>query len=74
MENLYECSRCGVVSEADAHLCEPRPVNDKNEYCGTEGHREALCDTMKQSLPYVCGSCGRPAEQAELVCRPLVTG
>jgi hypothetical protein len=29
---------------------------------------------MRDSLPFVCANCGRPAEQADLICKPLVTG
>ncbi|BCR03987.1 hypothetical protein DESUT3_10560 [Desulfuromonas versatilis] len=74
MAELYECSRCGVVSEAVEQVCQPHPLREKREYCGTAPERGTLCENIKAQLPYVCAKCGRPAEQAELVCDPLVLG
>ncbi len=74
MTQLYECSRCGVVSHAGEQLCGPEERRDIHAYCGAAPERDAMCADMRQHLAYVCGSCGRPAEQPELVCKPLVTG
>lgn len=73
MKEIYECSICGVVSEASEQVCVPSLQEDIHDYCGTTRERTAMCDSMKEHLAYVCGTCGRPAEQAELVCDPLVT-
>jgi hypothetical protein len=72
MKAIYECSVCGVVTEASEQVCTPRLQEDVHDYCGTTRERAEMCDNMKEHLAYVCGSCGRPAEQAELVCKPLV--
>lgn len=72
MRELYECGSCGVVTEASEHLCEPRPLGGKDDYCGTAPAENAsMCDTMKKTLAFECGSCGRPVESAELVCNPV---
>jgi hypothetical protein len=70
MKDLYECGTCGVVTESQSHLCSPRPVSGKEDYCGTTLETSEMCGTMVQTLEYECGTCGRPAEQAELVCNP----
>lgn len=74
MARIYECASCGVVTAAREQLCEPRPLADKSAYCGTTPEHREMCHEMKEHLAYVCGSCGRPAEQAELLCAPLLTG
>lgn len=74
MKELYECGQCGVVTEVKGQVCEPRALSDKNEYCGTAPERGGMCEEMQEQLPFVCASCGRPAEQAELVCDPRVLG
>ncbi len=72
MGKVYECSFCGVVSAASEQLCHPQQQSDLHDYCGTTRERGRLCDATKESIPFVCASCGRPAKQAELVCNPLV--
>lgn len=74
MSELYECSRCGVVTEISDQVCQPRSLSDKNAYCGTAPERGTLCECIEEQLPFVCASCGRPAEQAHLVCQPRVLG
>ena len=74
MKTIYSCDRCGVVTEDKTEICQPHKVESTSEYCGSAPDRNALCTDMKDHLSYVCGSCGRPAEQAELVCDPLVIG
>jgi hypothetical protein len=74
MSKVYECSICGVVSHDSEQLCKPRGEESRHAYCGTAPERGTMCDSMRDSLPFVCAKCGRPAEQADLVCKPLVTG
>ncbi|HAD04190.1 MAG: hypothetical protein A2091_09525 [Desulfuromonadales bacterium GWD2_61_12] len=69
MTNLYECGRCGVVSEASNHLCQPLEVAGREGYCGILAPRD-ICDSMQESLTFECASCGRPAENKELLCDP----
>jgi hypothetical protein len=71
MRELYECGSCGVVTEAREHLCDPKPLEGKDDYCGTAPESAEMCDTMKKTLAFECGSCGRPAENADLVCNPV---
>jgi hypothetical protein len=73
MKDLYECGTCGVVTEASEHLCSPRPVGGKDDYCGTTLESADMCKTMVKSVEFECGTCGRPAESAELVCNPVKT-
>jgi len=74
MMEIYECGQCGVVTEDRSQVCEPQGLSDKNAYCGTAPERGTMCQEMQEQLPFVCDSCGRPAEQAELVCNPRVLG
>lgn len=74
MNEVYECSRCGVVAETNEQLCSPEPLGGKQDYCGTAPERGTMCDTIQEQLPYVCGTCGRPAEQSDLVCDPQILG
>jgi len=74
MKKVYECDACGVVTEVREQVCDPREVEDKNSYCSAAPETGEMCSDMKGHLAYVCGSCGRPAEQAELLCNPLLTG
>jgi DNA-directed RNA polymerase subunit RPC12/RpoP len=73
MKKIYECGICGVVTEANGETCVPKSQGGVQDYCGTTRDNSEMCDFMKEHLTYVCGNCGRPAEQAELVCNPLVT-
>lgn len=72
MSEIYECSICGVVTEASEEVCAPGLQEDIHDYCGTTRPRGSMCEPMREHLTYVCGTCGRPAEQAELVCNPLL--
>lgn len=72
MTKIYECSSCGVVSESQAHLCVPKTLESREEYCGTNPDRD-ICDTMNESLSFECGTCGRAAESKELLCNPHKT-
>jgi len=74
MKESYECEVCGVVSQTRDGLCQPVAQEDIHDYCGTTRGYAALCNGVKQNLPIVCGSCGRPAKQAGLVCNPLLLG
>lgn len=74
MRESYECEVCGVVSINSDDLCRPDAQEDIHDYCGSTRGRAAICAGVKGSLPIVCGSCGRPAKQAELVCDPLLLG
>lgn len=74
MTTTYSCGTCGVVTVAPQRVCQPVEQTGRSEYCNTAPERGALCDTMREQVAFVCGKCGRPAEQAELLCRPLVTG
>jgi hypothetical protein len=74
MMKIYECNTCGVVTAVRDQVCDPREVEDKNSYCGTAPETGEMCSDMQGHLAYVCGSCGRPAEQAGLLCDPLLTG
>lgn len=74
MTTSYVCSTCGVVTGAPEQVCQPVAQSGRDDYCGTAPERGALCSTMRSHLAYVCGKCGRPAEQADLLCKPLMTG
>ncbi len=74
MKDIYKCQTCGVVAKAEQQLCAPAPVAGKSDYCGHGVKREQLCPDMRQQVPFVCSQCGRAAEQAELLCNPLVVG
>lgn len=74
MSEIYECEVCGVVSKISSHLCHPDLQEDIHDYCGTTRGQADLCADIKVNLPIVCGNCGRPAEQADLVCKPLTLG
>jgi hypothetical protein len=74
VDALYECRRCGVVSRFGEDLCSPRKRQGKEAYCGTAPERGNMCDEMRERLPFVCGICGRPAREGELVCKPWITG
>lgn len=71
MKETFECGTCGVVTEVQEDLCSPRPVNGKDDYCGTSGETSEMCGIMAKSLEYECDSCGRPSESADLVCNPI---
>ena len=72
MTDIYECRVCGVATKTKEWLCEPEVQDDIHDYCGSTRERAMVCDNMKPQVNYVCGNCGRPAQQADLVCKPLV--
>lgn len=74
MTDIYECEICGVVSKVKDNLCLPDRQEDLHDYCGTTNERADICGNVKATLPIVCGTCGRPAQQADLVCHPLILG
>ena len=74
MASIYACATCGVVTVEPAQLCRPVEQADAADYCGNAPARDTMCQPMREHLTYVCGSCGRPGEQAELLCRPLLLG
>ena len=74
MKEIYECEVCGVVSKVSEELCRPDLREDVHDYCGSTRGRAATCAGVKENLPVVCGACGRPAKQADLVCKPMVLG
>ena len=86
MSKIYECGTCGVVTKIEADVCVPKEKNDKEEFCGFSKPRAVMCEPVKQHLAYSCGgigdsggrrrsgTCGRPAQQPELVCNPLNIG
>jgi DNA-directed RNA polymerase subunit RPC12/RpoP len=73
MKELYECGSCGAITGASEHLCDPRPVESRRDYCGSSPESAEMCDTMKKTAEYECGTCGRPVESAGLACNPIKT-
>lgn len=69
MTKLYECSNCGVITEDKQHLCQPKEIAGKDDYCGTNPDRD-ICDTMHKSVSFECRNCGRAAESKDLLCDP----
>lgn len=68
----YKCGNCGVIADDENHVCNPGPMMDKGEFCGSAPDRDSqICETMAQHLSYQCSSCGRPAVKPELVCKPV---
>lgn len=74
MTRTYACTTCGVITEAPEQLCQPQRLENAGVYCGEPGATSHMCSAMKKHLAYVCGSCGRPAQQSEMVCEPLLAG
>jgi hypothetical protein len=72
MKEVYECEKCGVITEVREQLCEPHKMNDNGVYCSMTPVGGEMCKSVKEHLTYVCGSCGRVAEQSELLCNPSV--
>lgn len=67
MTKVYECSKCGVVSETKNHLCAPKSLESREEYCGTNPDRD-ICEDMNKTVSFECRICGRAAESKELLC------
>jgi len=74
MTRIYECDWCGVVTESPEQVCAPQRRENMGVYCGEPGEPDRMCEPKKEHLAFVCGSCGRPTDQAEMVCNPKVTG
>lgn len=74
MTRIYQCTTCGVITEAPEQLCQPQRLENAGLYCGEAGSATDMCREMKGHLAYVCGSCGRGAQQPEMVCEPLLAG
>ncbi|MEZ4484710.1 MAG: hypothetical protein R2864_08960 [Syntrophotaleaceae bacterium] len=71
MTKLYECDKCGVVTDDRQHLCSPREVIGIDSYCGSSGDSSQMCDGIRESAKYSCTSCGRSAERAAMVCHSV---
>ncbi len=74
MTRIYECSNCGLITELPEQVCTPQRLENMGVYCDIKGATENMCAEAKEHLVFVCGECGRPAEQAKMVCEPLVLG
>jgi hypothetical protein len=61
----------GFLREVKHLLKQPATLAEGD---GTTPETAEMCTDMKGHLNDVCGSCGRPAEQAELLCDLLLTG
>lgn len=71
MKKIYECEKCGVVTDDRGHLCVPKAVDCMDSYCGTSGDVGNMCDSIREKAGYSCVTCGRTAEKPELVCDTL---
>ena len=74
MTKIYECTHCGVITELEEQVCAPQRLENMGVYCGDRGDPEKMCNQMKDHVSFVCSKCGRPAEQAKMVCEPVRTG
>jgi len=74
MTKIYECKKCGVITQAPDQICKPQRLENMGVYCGEPGKTDQMCTDMKEHVAFVCESCGRPAEQANMVCTPRKTG
>ena len=71
MSEIYSCKSCGAVTSEAGHLCNPQPVEDICDLCSEPiGNERHICKPKLANMEYVCGGCGRPAERADLVCKP----
>lgn len=71
MKKLYECSKCGVVTDERDHLCSAKTVDSMDAYCGSTGNAAQMCDSIRDKASCTCITCGRSAEKAEMVCNTL---
>lgn len=71
MTKLYECGKCGVVTDNRNHLCSPKSVDGMNAYCGSSGAASQMCDSIRSTAKYTCTTCGRNAESAGMVCHSV---
>jgi hypothetical protein len=69
MADIFRCRDCGAVTAEKEHLCVPEAVTAKSEYCGAKASTQ-VCETRRPELAFTCETCGRSAEQSELLCRP----
>ena len=72
MAKIYECRTCGFITESGEQLCDSRQMEDKDVYCNMTKVNGGLCKKIKEHHAHVCASCGRVAEQSELLCNPDV--
>jgi hypothetical protein len=72
MKEIFECSSCGIVTEKKKHLCQPVVLEGCGDFCGQPVGQaiESMCDEEKARFEFECGNCGRPSEQADLLCVP----
>ncbi len=73
MSELYKCGTCGVVSEDKGQICDVEAVMHKDEYCSQNESFDQMCDDIQDQADYVCSSCGRPSDQASLLCSPRLS-
>lgn len=75
MKKTFECATCGIVTKDKKHLCNPVVVKSE-DYCGhsTDLQTAMMCAEETTRLDYVCGRCGRPAENSALLCSPRQVG
>ncbi len=71
MTELYECKKCGVISKEQNHLCSPESVENMHAYCGAASDTSSMCDSIRDKAQYTCTTCGRTAENPELVCSSI---
>lgn len=72
MKKVYECEHCGVITEIPEQLCEPYKIYEKGADCSMTQAVGDMCKKIKKRHTHVCGTCGRVAEQVELLCNPDV--
>ncbi len=74
MSELYKCGTCGVVTEDKDQICDIESLSGKEDYCSQNESFEQMCDDMQDQADYVCSSCGRPSDNAKLLCSPQHVG
>lgn len=71
MSSGYKCKRCGVISERREHVCQPREVEYRAEFCSfKEDNFDMMCDSIAENMNFQCDICGRPTEKPNMVCSP----
>ncbi len=70
MSDKYKCGTCGVVTDEKANLCKPVEITSNTGSCGFDGDLNAMCDSIKDEMHYICDTCGQPAENADGICSP----
>lgn len=71
MKDMFECEKCGVVTHDRSHLCSPRSVDSRSDFCGSSGDKAHMCDSIQETAEYTCVTCGRTAEKADMVCNSI---